>query len=233
MSQTPMPPHANTSSGLDLNAVHLQVEGKSLLTIDHVIAEQETLTVMGPSGSGKSSLLNLIAGFLPTSFTVTGDVRLAGRSLLGLPPQARHVGILFQSPLLFPHLSVGENLLVGLRSEALATGSWKLRRERLAARRTTAEQALASVGLDGFFGRDPATLSGGQQTRAALMRLLLSQPKALLLDEPFSSLDTALRGEIRSLTFERAKAANLPVLLVTHDLEDAEAAQGPVIDLGR
>jgi putative thiamine transport system ATP-binding protein len=93
------------------------------------------------------------------------------------------------------------------------------------------EQALAEIGLEGFAERDPATLSGGQKARVALMRMLLSEPRALLLDEPFSRLDAALRGQIRELVFTRARALGLPTLLVTHDAADAEAAGGRVIEL--
>ena len=90
---------------------------------------------------------------------------------------------------------------------------------------------LARFGLDGFAGRDPATLSGGQASRVALLRLLLSEPKAALLDEPFSKLDRHLRGDIRRFTFERLRDAGLPTVLVTHDPEDAEAAAGPLLEL--
>ena len=99
-------------------------------------------------------------------------------------------------------------------------------------RRASIETALAEVGLEGFAGRDPATLSGGQKLRVALMRTLLAAPRALLLDEPFAALDTDRRTQIRDLVFARARAAGLPVLLVTHDPADADAAGGPVIRLG-
>jgi putative thiamine transport system ATP-binding protein len=91
--------------------------------------------------------------------------------------------------------------------------------------------ALEEAGLSGFYDRDPATLSGGQQARAALMRVLLSEPRALLLDEPFSRLDAGRRSRIRGFVFEEARQRQLPVLLVTHDREDAEQAGGPIFDL--
>jgi putative thiamine transport system ATP-binding protein len=98
-------------------------------------------------------------------------------------------------------------------------------------RQHRAEEALAAIGLEGYGPRDPATLSGGQAARVALQRTLLSQPRALLLDEPFSKLDAALRAEMRSLVFEHARARNLPVILVTHDPADAEAAGGAIYTL--
>ena len=101
-----------------------------------------------------------------------------------------------------------------------------------AERRAQIDAALAEVGLEGFADRDPETLSGGQRARVALMRMLLSEPKALLLDEPFSGLDAALREQVRALVFDHARARALPVLMVTHDQEDADAAGGEVVRLG-
>jgi len=127
--------------------------------------------------------------------------------------------MLFQDALLFPHLSVAGNLAFGLPADV------RDRRER----RRLVDAALAEAGMDNFGDRDPATLSGGQQARIALFRALLSRPRALLLDEPFSKLDAGLRQRIRGFVFEHAKARNLPVLLVTHDRADAEAAGGPIV----
>ena len=130
------------------------------------------------------------------------------------------MSILFQDDLLFPHLSVGANLAFGLR------GGTKSERQK------TIETALTDVGLKGFETRDPGTLSGGQKARVALMRVLLSDPKALLLDEAFSGLDTDRRAQIRDLTFDHARKKRLPVVMVTHDIDDAKAAGGRVIQLG-
>jgi putative thiamine transport system ATP-binding protein len=138
-----------------------------------------------------------------------------------LAPQRRRIGILFQDDLLFPHLSVGENLAFGLDSS--------LRTRRVRTQRI--EAALAEAGLAGFAPRDPATLSGGQRARVALLRLLLAAPQALLLDEPFNRLDAALRAEFRRFVFARAAAAGVPVLMVTHDAADAQAAAGAVLEI--
>ena len=169
------------------------------------------VTVMGPSGSGKSALLSWIGGFLGAPFVAHGDVALGARSLVGLPAHARRVGILFQDDLLFPHLSVAGNLLFGLPAAIVG------RRERRAA----VDQALAEAGLAGFGARDPATLSGGQRARVALLRTLLAQPQALLLDEPFGKLDAALRADFRRFVFDFARRAGLPTVIVTHDAGEA------------
>ncbi|MGJ8603501.1 MAG: ATP-binding cassette domain-containing protein [Marivita sp.] len=204
--------------GLTLEGISIRRNGRLLVDISDHIAPGEVLTVMGPSGSGKSTLLSYIIGTLDSAFVAQGRVVLNGSDITDLAPEARHVGILFQDELLFPHLSVGENLAFGLRAEVKGRAA---RAERINA-------ALADIGLDGFANRDPDTLSGGQKARVALMRMLLSEPKALLLDEPFSRLDTERRGQIRSLVFGQARAKGLPVLLVTHDHADAEAAEGRV-----
>jgi putative thiamine transport system ATP-binding protein len=180
----------------------------------------EVATLMGPSGIGKSTLLDAIGGHLAHGFVVTGSVRLNGREVLPLPAEARRIGVLFQDALLFPHLSVGDNLAFGLA-----------RSVRGAARARAVEEALEQAGLAGFAARDPATLSGGQRARAALMRALLAEPEALLLDEPFSRLDAELRAEIRGFVFDHLRARGIPGLMVTHDASDAEAAAGLVVQL--
>lgn len=177
--------------------------------------------VMGPSGVGKSTLLDAIGGHLQHDFETAGRVILNDRDVTSLPPEAREIGVLFQDALLFPHLSVGDNLAFGLGP--------KLRGQK--ARRETVEHALAQAGMAGFHDRDPATLSGGQKARAALFRTLLAEPKALLLDEPFSRLDAGLRDEIRRFVFTQVSERGIPALLVTHDAADAEAAGGPIVDL--
>ena len=207
--------------GLELRGVEIRKDGAVLVALDRTIAPGEVLTIMGPSGIGKSTLLSFVTGTLPPAFDARGRIVLDGRDITEDPPHRRMVGILFQDDLLFPHLSVGANLAFGLRPG----GSKTERRARI-------EAALSDVGLEGYADRDPATLSGGQKARVSLMRMLLSDPCALLLDEAFSRLDTALREQVRQLVFDRAKARDLPVLMVTHDEEDARAAGGEIVRLG-
>ncbi|PJI86064.1 putative thiamine transport system ATP-binding protein [Yoonia maricola] len=207
--------------GLALRNVTISKGGVPLLSVNHEIAPGEVLTVMGPSGVGKSTLLAFITGTLAPEFAASGEVWLDGHNITHAAPHQRRVGILFQDDLLFPHLSVGANLAFGLQPGGNA-----------AARTTKIEKALDEVGLNGFSDRDPATLSGGQKARVALMRMLLSEPCGLLLDEPFSRLDAALRAQVREMVFDRAKARQLPVLMVTHDADDAQAAGGEIITLG-
>ncbi|WP_035692037.1 ATP-binding cassette domain-containing protein [Azospirillum halopraeferens] len=205
---------------LRLEGIVLEVAGRPVVALPELtVPAGEVVTIMGPSGCGKSSLLACVSGSLDPAFTVRGRVLLDGRDLAGLAPERRGIGILFQDDLLFPHLSVGENLAFGLSPEVRGR----------AARRAAVERALEECGLAGFAGRDPATLSGGQRARVALMRTLLSRPRALLLDEPFGKLDAALRGQIRTFVFEHARDAGLPTLLVTHDPDDAAATGGPVV----
>lgn len=175
------------------------------------------LTLMGPSGSGKSSVLAAIAGTLGSvaegtqALRAQASVRLNGEDISQRPTAQRGVGLLFQDPLLFAHLTVAENLLF-----AVPPGP---RAQRLA----QVQQALAEAGLQGYGERDPATLSGGQRARVALMRALLAQPRALLLDEPFSKLDAALRDQFRAFVFEHIRARQIPAVLVTHDAADMAA----------
>lgn len=204
--------------GLALERLVVTLGGRRVAALDAHVGAGEVLTVMGPSGSGKSTLLAAITGTLDPAFRLEGRVRLDGRDVTGLPTQARGVGLLMQDHLLFPHLSVGGNLLFGLPRAVRGR----------AARRARVEAALAEAGLAGFAERDPATLSGGQRARVALLRTLLAEPRALLLDEPFSKLDAERRDRVRAWVFERARARGLPVVLVTHDPEDAARAGGPV-----
>jgi putative thiamine transport system ATP-binding protein len=208
---------------LVLDGVSLWLGDRRLIgPLDLAIAPGEIATLMGPSGSGKSSLLAFICGTLDPAFRAEGRLQLAGVDLGPLPPEHRRVGILFQDDLLFPHLSVGGNLAFGL----------PLGLDRAARRRRVAA-ALSEAGLAGFEDRDPATLSGGQRARVALLRMLLSEPRTLLLDEPFNRLDSWLRSRFRRYVFKRARKRGLPVLLVTHDREDAKSASGRIVTVGK
>jgi len=214
----------SAAAPLRLSAVRIELAGRELvapLTLD--IAPGECVTVMGPSGCGKSTLLAFVAGTIEPAFRATGRVALGARDVSDLPPEARRIGILFQDDLLFPHLSVGDNLAFALAPRV---------RERRK-RRAQVAQALVEADLAGFADRDPATLSGGQRARVALMRTLLSEPQALLLDEPFNKLDAQLRQDFRRFVFAHAAERALPVLLVTHDAADAQAAGGRVVALAQ
>lgn len=195
---------------LELRNVTLSRGGSRLIApFSTTIAPGEIVTLMGPSGAGKSSLLSFIGGDLPPGFTAGGDVLLNGQMLNSLPPERRRIGRIFQDDLLFPHMTVAENLLFGLA------------RGEHSARLTMMHRSLADAGLAGLEDRPPHTLSGGQRARVSLLRSLLADPAAILLDEPFSKLDRDLRRSIRAHTFSHIAARRIPVLLVTHDAEDA------------
>jgi len=208
--------------GLFLDGVKIALGRRVLVELTREVPPGEVLTVMGPSGSGKSSLLAYLAGFLDPAFGASGRAWVDGIEITALPAEERHAGVLFQDPLLFPHMDVAGNLIFALPQ------SLKSR----AARGAQAEAALEGVGLAGMGDRDPATLSGGQKARVALARVLLSAPRMLLLDEPFSKLDMELRQQMRTLVFDKARERGLPVLLVTHDEADAEAAGGEIVRIG-
>jgi putative thiamine transport system ATP-binding protein len=209
-------------SALALSGVAIAIGGRHLIRdLSAEIAPGDCLTVMGPSGCGKSSLLAFVSGTLDPAFQARGRVALGDRVLDDAPPERRRLGMLFQDDLLFPHLSVGGNLAFALPA---AVKGREVRRARI-------DTALRDAGLAGYADRDPATLSGGQRARVALLRTLLAAPEALLLDEPFSKLDTALREEFRQLVFAHARTRGLPTVLVTHDDADARAAGGVVLRL--
>lgn len=156
------------------------------------------------------------------AFDGKGGVTIGTEVVDHKPAEERRLGVLFQDAILFPHLSVGGNLMFGLPRTRLKTRN---------DRRAAVADALATAGLAGFEDRDPATLSGGQKARVALLRTLLSEPRALLLDEPFGKLDANLREEFRAFVFAHATERQLPTLLVTHDPADAAAAGGSLIRL--
>ena len=185
--------------------------------LDASVASGEVLVLMGPSGSGKSSVLGWLTGTLAPGFRAVGELAIDGASIVHLPTERRRIGLVLQSDYLFPHMSVADNLLFGLRG-----GTRAERRAKVCA-------SLADAGLEGLEDRDPSTLSGGQRARVSLLRTLLSAPAVLLLDEPFSRLDAERRERIRAFTWQRAR--ELPTLLVTHDLEDVPDG-ARVIEIG-
>jgi putative thiamine transport system ATP-binding protein len=208
---------------LKLENISLKIDGKPLFrALNLEVKAGQVMTMMGPSGCGKSSLLSHLCGTLTAIFQTSGKIWLNGRELNEVSPHERKLGILFQDDLLFPHLSVGENLAFALPQKIKRTE----RGEKI-------ELALEEIELSGMSARDPASLSGGQRARVALMRTLLAEPEALLLDEPFSKLDQELRGRFRNLVFAHAEKKQLPTLLVTHDPIDAEAAGGDILALNR
>ncbi|MEX3072940.1 ATP-binding cassette domain-containing protein [Vibrio alginolyticus] len=173
------------------------------------IEEGEIVTLMGPSGCGKSTLLDVIAGHLSDEFIYSGSVTLDEDTLDTVPAHKRKVGILFQDDMLFPHLTVWENLAFALPDAVKG-----------AARKEHAMQALKNISLTKVANSFPDQISGGQRARIALTRMLLAQPKAALLDEPYSKLDKDLRVQFRNWVVEQLKQANIPTLMVTHDEDD-------------
>ncbi|MBB1297491.1 ATP-binding cassette domain-containing protein [Pseudoalteromonas sp. AS71] len=206
-------------SSLQIKNCQLYRQNELLLSLNEQVNGGEILTIMGPSGSGKSSLLNWLTGTLPSSFKANGEVWLNGQNIDNTPPHLRHIGVLYQDALLFSHLTVAGNIAF-----AMPKGNKKQRLEKI-------EHALEKVGLKDMGNRHPDNLSGGQQARVALLRMLLSEPKAILLDEPFSKLDTQLRVDTRELVFSQIRDHKLPAIMVTHDHSDADAANGKLITL--
>lgn len=173
------------------------------------VEKGEIVTLMGPSGCGKSTLLDAIAGHLSEEFSYTGAITLEQEKLNDQPAHLRHVGILFQDDLLFPHLTIWENLAFALPDSVKG-----------AQRKVQAMDALKHISLSNLADSFPDQISGGQRARIALTRMLLAKPKVALLDEPYSKLDKDLRAQFRSQVIEQLKAANIPALMVTHDEED-------------
>jgi len=175
--------------------------------------------LQGPSGCGKSTLLAVIGGTTDDTVQWSGRISLNGVDISSLPAEQRGVGLMFQDALLFPHMSVGDNLAFGLAA--------RHRRDRVA----RVQAALQAADLLGFADRDPASLSGGQSARAALMRTLLPDPQVLLMDEAFSALDPALRQGFGMFVRDRIRDRQIPALLVSHDPADANLADGEPISL--
>ncbi|MBQ4830155.1 ATP-binding cassette domain-containing protein [Alteromonas sp. MMG017] len=206
---------------LKLDKVSLFRYTDTLLSLDEVINPGEVLSIMGPSGSGKSTLLNAIAGQLTAPFSMTGSIYINDKCINDMPAHKRGVGVLYQDPLLFEHMTVGQNIAFALPSSALN----KTQREQ------RVSEMLVEVGLNDLQHRPVQTLSGGQQARIALLRTLAAAPSVVLLDEPFSKLDATTKTQMRTWVFGQLKARGLPTLLVTHDNEDVEAAQGHLIEI--
>ncbi|ABL73004.1 ABC transporter related protein (plasmid) [Paracoccus denitrificans PD1222] len=191
----------------------------TMLAVDDVsfnVAEGEFVSLLGPSGCGKTTTLRMIAGFTDTS---GGAIRVHGREVTHLPPEKRDLGFVFQNYALWPHMTVAENVAFGL----------KLRRKPRDVIRNKIEEALSVTGLSGYEDRLPRQLSGGQQQRVALARALALEPQVLLMDEPLSNLDRALRVVMRRELKELQARMKMTTLYVTHDQEEALSMSNRVV----
>ncbi len=186
-------------------------EAIALDSVDFTVRDGEFFTLVGPSGCGKTTTLRIIAGLTEPE---AGQVRIGGRSMAGVPPEERNVGIVFQKYALFPHLSVAENVGYGLKFHSLPTGESRADRVR---------DLLELVDLDGMGDRDPETLSGGQRQRVALARALAPRPDLLLLDEPMSALDARLRDRLCHTVRDIQRELGITTVYVTHDQAEALA----------
>ncbi|MGI9281265.1 MAG: ATP-binding cassette domain-containing protein [Endozoicomonas sp.] len=195
---------------LEVRNLTLSVAGKLLVSdLSFNAREGQILAIMGPSGCGKSSILDFLCGTLASNFQSSGSIILDEKDITHTSSHQRGMGLQLQDHLLFPHLSVGENLAFGIPS----CYSRSERKQKI-------EKALNECQLPGFGRNNPLTLSGGQRARISLMRTLLSEPKVLLLDEPFSKLDPELRQQFREFVFKRVSELSIPVIMVTHDQAD-------------
>lgn len=199
------------AKGLQLSGLHLTYPGSTAPTLsglDLTVRAGGLTALLGPSGTGKTTVLKLIAGLLQPD---AGDIRLDDRSILPLPPERRRVVLVFQQPLLFPHMTVAQNVGFGLRMRGVL--------KQTITERTNA--MLDRLHLTGLAGRKPDALSGGQSQRVALARALVLEPDLLLLDEPLSSLDPGLRDEMRGLIRTLQRDLGVTTLVVTHDQSEA------------
>jgi thiamine transport system ATP-binding protein len=189
--------------------------GEFGMLADFTVDKGALVAVMGPSGAGKSTLLSAIAGFTD----VQGKITIDDVEVQGLPPAMRPLSILFQDSNLFPHMTAFENVALG------ANPSLRLTAEQ----RGSVNDALARVGLAGYETRKPSALSGGQQSRVALARILVRDKPLVLLDEPFAALGPALKAEMLDLVAAIAAERDLTTLMVSHDPADARRIAGEVI----
>jgi putative thiamine transport system ATP-binding protein len=203
---------------LEVNALEFGFDRPLVTGLSFTVPKGQIRLLQGPSGCGKSTLLALLSGTPVTGVFWKGEMRLDGDDIGLLPAHRRSVGLMYQEPLLFPHMSVGENLSIGLTASI-----------RGSARQSAVQDALSAADLEGFGDRDPASLSGGQAARVALMRSLLAQPKALLMDESFSSLDPGLRSQFGHFVAKQVKYRRISALLVSHDVVDRAIASGSVL----
>jgi len=200
--------------GLHLQQVQVGY-GEPLLTVDLAIPAGQTIAILGPSGCGKSTLLSSLLGSIPV---LSGQICIDGIDITHLPIHERRVGMVFQDPLLFTHLSVRQNVMYGLRRQGVDRGDARKR----------ASSLLAWVGLAGYEDRSVLELSGGQAQRVALIRALAPEPRALLLDEPYSALDTELRTRLAAEVAALLRERQVTAIHVTHDINEAQAITSEV-----
>ena len=184
--------------------------GAAVRDLSFVVESGSLTALLGPSGAGKTTTMKLIAGLLAPD---AGEITLDGAPITRLPPERREVAMVFQAPLLFPHLTVAQNVGFGL----------KMRGQTAAVSASAVAEMLDRVRLTGLGDRRPSQLSGGQQQRAALARALILRPRVLLLDEPLSNLDPALRDEMRGLIRSLQRETGTTTLVITHDQAEAVA----------
>ena len=195
---------------IEIRAVHKEfAKGErrvvALEEIDLTVAEREFVAILGPSGCGKSTLLNMVAGFdLPTR----GSVKVAGEEILAPAPTR---GVVFQEPALFPWLTVMDNVVFGPKTRGQSAADYRAR----------AAQIIEAVGLSGFEASYPAELSGGMRQRVGIARVLIMEPRVLLMDEPFGSLDAQTRSLMQELLLALWQRHQQTVLFITHDIEEA------------
>jgi putative spermidine/putrescine transport system ATP-binding protein len=182
--------------------------GVAVKDVDLQVQQGEFFSLLGPSGCGKSTTLRMIAGFIRPS---GGRILLGGDDVTNLPPEKRGIGIVFQNYAIFPHMSVAENIAFGL----------VMRKVDRATIRQKVAVTLAQVGLSGYDDRYQRQLSGGEQQRVALARVLVTEPRILLLDEPLSALDKSLREEMKFWIKELQQGLGITTIYVTHDQDEA------------
>lgn len=211
---------------LEVKDLDVVIETKPILeNVSLEVADSEIVAVLGPSGSGKSTLLRAIAGLVDVA---TGDIEWDGRSIVNIPTHKRGFGLMFQGYALFPHMTVAENVGFGLKMSGYENIAGEV------------EDALSSVGLEGFGARQVESLSGGEQQRVALARTLAPHPKLVMLDEPLGALDRNLRQKLVVDTRRVLEERDVTAIVVTHDREEAVAIsdrlalmrQGTIVQTG-
>lgn len=194
--------------------------GDGVENINIQVHEGEFVTMLGPSGCGKSTILRTLGGFLKID---GGEILLDDQAIQDLPPEKRPTAMVFQSYNLWPHMTVYENLMFGL----------KIRKVPKAVMQKEADEALKLVGMEGYGKKYPNQLSGGQQQRVAIARALLLKPSVLLLDEPFSALDAKIRQQMREELKRIQEELNITVVFVTHDQEEAMALSHRIVVMNK